>query len=76
MTRLQYLVALEDGQWMIRYREHAYGPYKGRQSAFREAVDMAHIVSLAGGDAEVLVEWDHGQLDVEWVTGRDPYPPV
>jgi hypothetical protein len=72
----RYIVLLEEDQWMIRYKDRHYGPYPGRHTAFRLAVDMAHIVSLSGGDSEVLVQWDEDSFDIEWKSDRDPYPPV
>jgi hypothetical protein len=75
MSRKQYFVSCEDGEWIIKLDDERIGGYPSEAGAFRAAVDAAHLEGNRGNDAEVLVLTENNIFRSKWRYGRDPYPP-
>lgn len=73
MSRTQYVVVLQQGQWKIALEGKHYGPYDSQRDAIRVAIDTAH---KNAGDSQVLVQGENNQFRTEWTYGHDPYPPA
>ena len=43
MSRKQYFVSYEDGEWKIIFEDEHIGGYPSEAAAFRAAVDAAHL---------------------------------
>jgi hypothetical protein len=76
MSRKQYFVSYEDGEWIIKFEDRFIGGYPSEAAAFRAAVDAAHLEGSRGRDAEVLVLAENNMFRTKWRYGRDPYPPT
>ena len=76
MSRKQYFVSCEDGEWIIKFEERFIGGHPSRVAAVRAAVDAAHLEGSRGSDAEVLVLTENNMYRTMWRYGRDPYPPT
>jgi hypothetical protein len=75
MSRLQYVVVNDGGQWKISHDGKHYGPYGTQTDAIGAAVDAAHKAGGLGHDAQVLVQGTDSRFRTEWTYGHDPYPP-
>ena len=69
MTNAQYVVVQHGDEWMIKFDNEEYGPYKSKNE------DAAQKLGEHGEGAEVLLMGENNHVRPEWVYGRDPYPP-
>ena len=76
MSRKQYFVSYEDGEWIIKFEDRFIGGYPSEAAAFRAAVDAAQLEGSKGSRTEVLVMTETGTFRIMWRYGRDPYPPA
>jgi hypothetical protein len=76
MSRKQYFVSYEDGEWKIIFEDEHIGGYPSEAAAFRAAVDAAHLEGSRGSETEVLVMTEEHKFRIKWRYGRDPYPPI
>jgi hypothetical protein len=76
MSRKQYFVSYEDGEWKVIFEDEHIGGYPSEAAAFRAAVDAAHLEGNRGSDAEVLVLTENNIFRTKWTYGRDSYPPT
>jgi hypothetical protein len=75
MTNAQYVVVQHGDEWMIKFDNEEYGPYKSKNEAMLFAIDAAQKLGEHGEGAEVLLMGENNHVRPEWVYGRDPYPP-
>jgi hypothetical protein len=76
MSRKQYFVSCEDGEWIIKLGDQYIGGYPSEAAAFRAAVDAAYLEGSRGSDAEVLALTENNIFRTKWTYGHDPYPPT
>ena len=74
MPHARYFVVRQDDDWLIRFDDHEYGPYRSRSEAMLFAIDAAHKLGEQGENAEVCLLGEDGHFRPEWRSG-DPYPP-
>jgi hypothetical protein len=75
MADARYFVIQQDDQWMIKFADEQYGPYKSRSEAMLFAIDAAQKLGERGGDAQVHTMGENDRSVPQWIYGRDPYPP-
>jgi hypothetical protein len=71
----RYLVARQEDGWVIKFNGEEYGPYKSEREALLFAIDAAHKLGEQGGEAQVLLADESGDVQPAWTYGQDPYPP-
>jgi hypothetical protein len=74
MACKEFYVVLHRNEWKIRYEDRHFGPFDTQGEAISKAIDLAHAVGLAGGDAKVLAQCENRAWCIEWTSGDDPYP--
>jgi hypothetical protein len=74
MTKAQYFVLHDDGEWKIKVGYRHTGPYDSKSAAMCAAIDYAEKDGQTGRDAQVLVQDEDKTFRVEWTYRRDPYP--
>jgi hypothetical protein len=75
MARKEFYVVHHRNEWKIRYEDRHFGPFSTQAEATTKAIDLAHGVGKAGGNASVLIQDKRHVWRVEWSYGDDPYPP-
>lgn len=58
-------------QWLIRYGDEEYGPYKSLDEAKVFAIDAAQKLGDRGESTEVCLMGENGHFHSEWLSGRD-----
>ena len=76
MSRKQYFVSCEDGEWIIKLGDQYIGGYPSEAAPLRAAVDAAYLEGSRGSDAEVLALTENNMFRTKWTYGHDPYPPT
>ena len=71
----EYLVAREREGWFIDFDGERFGPYISEREAMLFAVDAAQRLGAKGEDTEVCRLDEHGDAQLRWSYGLDPYPP-
>ncbi|MBN8936302.1 MAG: DUF2188 domain-containing protein [Rhizobiales bacterium] len=75
MPTVRYFIVRDRDEWLIKYGEEQYGPYKSQNEAMIFAVDAARKLGAYGESAEVCLMGENGHFRPEWVSGRDTVPP-
>jgi len=75
MPNSRYFILQQDENWLIRFRDGDFGPYRTRQEAMMFAVDAAQQLGEKGENAEVCLMGENGHFRREWTFGQDAYPP-
>jgi hypothetical protein len=75
MPTVRYFIVRDRDEWLIKYGEEQYGPYKSQNEAMIFAVDAARKLGAYGESAEVCLMGENGHFRSEWVSGRDTVPP-
>ena len=76
MPQSRYFVLRnQDDEWMIKFEDEEYGPYKSQSVAMLFAIDAAQKLGQRGSNAEVCLMGVNGHFRPEWTYGRDAYPP-
>jgi hypothetical protein len=73
--RTRYLIVRQDDVWFIKFDGEEYGPYNGEREAILFAIDAAHALGEQGEATQVLRLDAKGEVQPEWTSGVDPYPP-
>jgi hypothetical protein len=58
-------------EWLIKYGDEEYGPYKTQNEAMVFAVDAAQQLDAHGKSAEVCLMGENGHFHVEWMAERN-----
>lgn len=74
LPAVSYTVLKDATGWQINLDGKNYGPYKTQSAALRDAIDTAHKAGEQGRPARVVM-YDGTSFHVEWVHGKDAYPP-
>jgi hypothetical protein len=72
MTPARYFIVHNEteGQWLIRYEDQEFGPYKSHDEARLFAIDAAQKLESYGKAAEVCLMGENGHYHAEWVSGQ------
>jgi hypothetical protein len=57
-------------EWMIKYGDEEFGPYKTHDEAMLFAIDAARNLGSYGENAEVCLMGENGHFHTEWTAGR------
>jgi hypothetical protein len=73
MPTARYFIVHDQVQdeWMIKYGDDEFGPYKTQDEAMLFAIDAAQKLGTYGESAEVCLMGENGHFHAEWVAGRD-----
>ena len=73
MPTARYFIVHDQVQdeWMIKYGDDEFGPYKTQDEAMLFAIDAAQKLGAYGESAEVCLMGENGHFHAEWVAGRD-----
>jgi hypothetical protein len=77
MPTARYFIVHNDAHddWLIRFGDHEYGPYKTQDEARLFAIDAAKKLGACGESTEVCLMGENGHFHSEWISGRDRYQP-
>jgi hypothetical protein len=56
-------------EWLIKYGDDQYGPYKTQDEAMLFAIDAAQKLGAYGESAEVCLMGENGHFHAEWIAG-------
>ncbi len=76
MTTAQYFVVQNGDEWMIKFRDEVFGPYRTRDEALLFAIDAAQAIGEREHAAQVLVEEEKDHFLTKWNYGEPPHLPV
>jgi hypothetical protein len=73
MPNARYFIVRDEihDEWMIKYGNDEYGPYKTQDEAKLFAIDAAQKLGAYGENAEVCLMGENGHFHTEWVAARD-----
>jgi len=71
MPESRYFVVQDHDQWLIKYHDESYGPYKSQSEAMMFAIDAARKLGSRGDSAEVCLMGENGRFRTEWSSGYD-----
>jgi hypothetical protein len=66
MADARYFIRQVDEEWMIRFGEEDFGPYRTQAEAMLFAVEAARKLGEHGGDPEVYLVGQNGHFRPEW----------
>jgi hypothetical protein len=75
MPQARYFIVRNDDNWMIRYAEEEFGPYRTQAEALLFAIDAAQKLGEHGANSQVCLMGENGYFRPEWTYGHDAYPP-
>jgi hypothetical protein len=71
MPTARYFIVRDQDEWLIKYDNEEYGPYKSQDEAMVFAIDAARKLGTYGESAEVCLMGENGHFRPEWISGRD-----
>ena len=71
MQSTRYFIVQNQGQWLIKFNDEEFGPYKTKAEATLFAVDAARKLIDRGEDAEVYFMAANGRLRREWAPAEN-----
>jgi hypothetical protein len=76
MPTARYFIVQDQDDWVIRYGEDEFGPYKTKDEALLFAIDAAKNLGSYGENAEVCLMGENGHFHTEWVarSGKESHP--
>jgi hypothetical protein len=69
MPTVRYFIVQHQDDWLIRYGDDEFGPYKTKDEAMLFAIDAAKNLGSYGENAEVCLMGENGHFHTEWVAG-------
>jgi hypothetical protein len=75
MPHTRYIVVQHENEWLIKFRDEEYGPYRSQAEAMLFAIDAAQKLGEQGENTQVCSLGKDGRFQAEWSYGKDPYPP-
>jgi hypothetical protein len=73
MTKAHFIVAAEDGRWVVSASDGLRQSFDVRVDAVRAAVEAAHRAGCEGSRAQVLALDEQNQFYAIWTYGRDAF---
>jgi hypothetical protein len=76
MPHTRYIIVRHEDEWLIKFGDGEYGPYRSQTEAMRFAIDAAQKLGEQGESTQVCIMMgEQGHFRPEWTYGKDPYPP-
>jgi len=75
MPHTRYIVVRDRDEWLIKFGDGEYGPYRTEAEAMLFAIDAAQKLGEQGESTQVCTMGERGLFRPEWTYGQDPYPP-
>ena len=66
MSPKRYFIVQHDDDWMIKFADEEFGPYRSQSEAMLFAVDAARKLAKRGATAEVCLMGENGFFRAEW----------
>jgi hypothetical protein len=66
MTLARYFIVQQDDEWLIRFEDEEFGPYRSQSEAMLFAVDAARKLAERGAETEVCLMGENGFFHAEW----------
>ena len=66
MSPTRYFLVQHNDDWMIKFADEEFGPYKSKDEAMLFAVEAARKLSERGEDTEVCLMGENGFFHPEW----------
>ena len=71
MTLARYFIVQHDDEWMIKFDDEEFGPYRSQSEAMLFAVDAARKLAERGEPTEVCLMGENGFFRAEWSYNAD-----
>jgi predicted alpha/beta hydrolase len=71
MSPKRYFIVQHDNDWMIKFDDDEFGPYRSQSEAMLFAVDAARKLTERGKSAEVCLMGENGFFRAEWSGGQE-----
>jgi Uncharacterized protein conserved in bacteria (DUF2188) len=71
MSPRRYFIVQNQDDWMIKYADEEFGPYRSQSEAMLFAVSAARKLVRRGAAAEVCLMGENGTFHAEWSPERD-----
>jgi len=75
MPTARYFIVRDGDEWLIKYGDEEFGPYKSQDEAMLFAVDAARKLGTYGEAAEVCLMGENGHFRQEWSSASERHPP-
>jgi hypothetical protein len=72
MSLARYFIVQQGEDWLIRFEDEEFGPYRSQSEAMLFAVDAARKLAERGEDAEVCLMGENGCFRAEWAYRQQP----
>ena len=66
MSPTRYFLVQHDNDWMIKFADEEFGPYRSKSEAMLFAVDAARKLGERGNATEVCLMGENGFFHAEW----------
>ena len=66
MSPTRYFLVQQGNDWMIKFADEEFGPYKSKSEAMLFAVDAARKLGERGNATEVCLMGENGFFHAEW----------
>src|SRR6476661_6109363 len=73
MSPTRYFLIQHDDDWMIKFADEEFGPYKSKAEAMLFAIEAARKLAERGADTEVCLMGENGFFHAEW-SNTQPQP--
>ena len=73
MSPTRYFLIQRDDEWMIKFADEEFGPYKSKAEALLFAVEAARKLGQRGTEAEVCLMGENGFFTAEWSNAPPPH---
>ena len=70
MSPTRYFLIQRDDDWMIKFADEEFGPYKSKAEAMLFAVEAARKLGQRGAEAEVCLMGENGFFTAEWTSAH------
>ena len=71
MSTKRYFIVQHNADWMIKFADEEFGPYRSQSEAMLFAVDAARKLTERGAAAEVCLMGENGHFRAEWSGGEE-----
>jgi hypothetical protein len=71
MSTKRYFIVQHEADWMIKFANEEFGPYRSQSEAMLFAVDAARKLTERGAEAEVCLMGENGHFRAEWSGGQE-----
>jgi hypothetical protein len=82
MPHTRYIIVRHEDEWLIKFGDGEYGPYRSQAEAMRVAIDAAQKLGRCGPEARRagrkhpgVHDGRAGPFPTGMDYGQDPYPP-